>query len=349
MDVPESVVNAWAGVRDPITLRLASAKPGSAPCVVYCGQDNGRTSAYQQRMCLMTPDVEIEAVVAEIRRLDPQGEKIATVLRSTLDQLYNGQHTGHYRWDQLHKTEKTHCGTLIEINLCREFKFADGARLDYRIAGVEVDCKYSQSMYGWMIPCEAVHHLCLLMWASDDTSEWSLGIIRIENHILTRGGNRDLKRTISVTGRNSIQWIFQNAPLQPNILLHLPRAIVDAIMSLQSGQQRIDQLFRVAQRQRIGRGVIATLGQQEDYMKRVRSSRNNLKAEGFVILGQYDAHKRIAQSLRVPVPEKGESVSVQLALAEQAGQHVVKLDSKLWRVATESDPVTKAPVVPHRQ
>ncbi len=38
-------------------------------------------------------------------------------------------------WDQLFKTEKTHCGTLVEINLHREFKFQDGTKLDYQIAG----------------------------------------------------------------------------------------------------------------------------------------------------------------------------------------------------------------------
>src|SRR6476620_7983978 len=89
-------------------------------------------------------DDELRGVAAEIRTLDPDGTRTAQVLRATLDQLYDGQRTGRYRWDQLHKTEKTHCGTLVEINLHREFDFADGATLDYRIAGVDVDCKYSQ-------------------------------------------------------------------------------------------------------------------------------------------------------------------------------------------------------------
>ena len=48
-----------------------------------------------------------------------------------LDQLYDGQRTGRYRWDQLRKTEKTHCGTLVEINMQREFLFEDGSKLDF--------------------------------------------------------------------------------------------------------------------------------------------------------------------------------------------------------------------------
>ncbi len=47
--------------------------------------------------------------------------------------LLDGQHTGRYRWDQLHKTEKTHFGTLVEINLQRAFGFDDGMTMDFAI------------------------------------------------------------------------------------------------------------------------------------------------------------------------------------------------------------------------
>src|SRR3954470_11345477 len=107
-------------------------------------------------------DEELRGVADAIRSLDPSGLRTAQVLRDTLDQLYDGQRTGRYRWDQLFKTEKTHCGTLVEINLHREFKFQNGAKLDYRIAGADVDCKYSQSIGAWMIPPEARGQVCLL-------------------------------------------------------------------------------------------------------------------------------------------------------------------------------------------
>lgn len=298
----------------------------------------------------MEPDAELDAVVTEVRRLDPLGERTAVVLRDTLDQLYDGQHTGRYRIEQLHKTEKTHCGTLVEINLHREFEFADGETMDYKIAGIEVDCKYSQFRNGWMIPLEAVGHLCLLLWADDHESKWILGIVRIQNEILTHGGNRDAKRSISAEGRTHIKWIFENAELPPNILLHLPPDQLDEIMGLNSGQKRINQIFRVAQMKRIGRGVIATLGQQDDYMKRLRDnggSRGMLRPEGIIILGEYAEHQRVARSLGVPVPAEGESVSVRVAPATEQGPGVVQIGEGLWRVATASDPVTEAPRVPH--
>ena len=73
--------------------------------------------------------------------------------------LLDGQHTGRYRWDQLYKTEKTHFGTLVEINLQRAFGFADGQSMDFAIRGIDVDCKYSQSRGDWMIPPEAMGQL----------------------------------------------------------------------------------------------------------------------------------------------------------------------------------------------
>lgn len=301
-------------------------------------------------MTTSSTDQELEAVVQEILGLDPDGDRTAMVLRSTLDQLYDGLHTGRYRWDQLHKTEKTHCGTLVEINLQREFKFADGVDMDYQIAGVDVDCKYSQSMGGWMIPPESMGHLCMVVTADDQQSSWSLGVVRITDDILSQGGNRDRKRSITAAGRNAIHWVFPNRELTPNVLLHLDREVVDRIMQLSSGQKRINEIFRVAQRQVIGRGVIATLGQQDDYMKRVRGnggSRTQLRPEGIVILGHFDGHRRIAQELNIPVPNRGELVSVRLALAEQAGDGVASIGGELWRVAVDGDAISPAPDCPH--
>jgi hypothetical protein len=96
----------------------------------------------------------ISGVVMPITSVDASGQTVATVLRRTFDQLYDGGRTGRYRWDQLFKTEKTHFRTLVEINLQREFEFEDGRKLDFRIAGHEVDAKYSQDIWKWRLPPE---------------------------------------------------------------------------------------------------------------------------------------------------------------------------------------------------
>lgn len=65
-------------------------------------------------------------VADELMSRDPDGARISKVLRRTYDMVLDGQHTGRYRWDQLYKTEKTHFGTLVEINLQHEFGFYGG-------------------------------------------------------------------------------------------------------------------------------------------------------------------------------------------------------------------------------
>jgi hypothetical protein len=296
------------------------------------------------------PKEALLAVASDLRKRDPDGKITAQVLRNTIDQLYDGQRTGRYRWDQLYKTEKTHCGTLVEINLHREFAFEDGTQLDYRIAGHEVDCKYSQTMGGWMIPPEAHNHICLVVSAVDDTNpKWSMGLVYVTLELLNSGGNRDKKSTLKAAGRDSITWLFRDEPLPPNTLLQLDRKIVDSIMSLQSGQKRINALFRAALGMRVGRGVIATVAQQFDYMKRIRGNggaRSALKNEGIIILGQYQSHTAIAAALGLPLPEQGESVAAKLAPAKKNQVGAVEIDGAFWRLAVEGDKIVPAPTLP---
>jgi hypothetical protein len=109
-----------------------------------------------------TPDPALEEVADTLLRADPRGECWAKVIRHTYDMIYNGQETMRYRWDQLMKTEKTHFGTLFEINAQRQFLFDGGDSTDYRISGHQVDAKWSQRMGGWMLPPEVFGELALL-------------------------------------------------------------------------------------------------------------------------------------------------------------------------------------------
>lgn len=290
----------------------------------------------------------VEAVFEAVLKQDPVGSRTAAVLRATFDQLYDGQRTRRYRWDQLHKTEKTHCGTLVEINMQREFKFADGDALDFYIADTEVDCKYSQSMGGWMIPIEARGEICLVLTASDEKSSWSMGVVRATEERLTKGGNRDRKASISKAGREGIRWLFSDAELPTNALLHLPSEVTTEIMAGRSGQERINRLFRLAQGTLISGTVVATVAQQKDYMKRLRGNggaRDALRPEGIIILGQYRNHQRIASELGLPIPEHGASVSTRVTPSDATSG--VEIARTWWRLATAEDPATMAPQVPN--
>lgn len=296
-------------------------------------------------------DQALDRVARHMSALDPAGERTAAALRRTIDMLLDGRHTGRYRWDQLHKTEKTHAGTLVEIGLQRQFGFADGAVLDYSIADTEVDCKFSQRLGGWMIPPEAFGMLLLVLWASDEQGRWCAGLVRAREPHLRAAANRDLKRALNEAGIGAIRWLHRNAPLAENALLRLPRRTVAEILAMPSGQQRVNELFRRAQRLRISRTVVATVAQQDDYMKRVRAgggARDPLRREGIVILGDYGSHREVATALGLPKPGPGEFVSARLAprAGHRDGRPWVRLDGDDWVLAAPQDPPAPAPSLP---
>ena len=276
------------------------------------------------------------------------------MIRATYDQTYDGYRTGRYRWDQLFKTEKTHFGTLIEIDLRREFEdiISDGQVLDYRINGVEVDCKFSQSMGGWMVPPEAMDHYLLVVTASDISSTWSLGFVRASEDVLRDGANRDAKRSLSAAGREHIVWVGKDHSFKSNILNRLAPPTLDAIFTPPSGQKRINQLFRLVQGERISRVVVATVAQQEDYMKRIRDNggaRQHLRPEGILIFGDWKSHAVLLNALGLPALEKGDSMSVRVEPCPPGTPDSMELQGQHWRIANPASTWHgDAPILPSR-
>jgi hypothetical protein len=285
-----------------------------------------------------SPDVALDDVAAEIKRLDPDGTRWAAIIRHTYDMIYNGQETGRYRWDQLMKTEKTHFGTLFEINAQREFKFEGGKSTDYRIAGHQVDAKWSQTSGAWMLPPEIFGELALVATGNDQTSKWSLGLIRVTADVRREGANRDKKSQLSEFGRASVHWLWVDAPLRPNVLLQLPRHVVDHIFESRYGTQRTHGLFRAAEGLIVHRNIVATVSRQLDHQKRVRyngGSRSALAPEGYLILsGLY--HRRLAEQLDLEVPRPDEYISARVVPSEGAAGALI--GGRRWRRARPGEP-----------
>ena len=156
-------------------------------------------------------DTGLHAVAAEIRSLDPQGSRTAQVLRDTLDQLYDGQRTRRYRWDQLHNTEKTQGGTpcrdqpppRVQVPGRRQTQLPNrGGRNGLQI--LTNARRMDDSARGARPPVS-------LLWANDSRSQWSMGIVRTTTERLNTGGNRDRKATLNQEGRNAITWLFDHA------------------------------------------------------------------------------------------------------------------------------------------
>ncbi len=302
---------------------------------------------------MTSPDPEADAVVEAIRAVDRNGAISGNVFRNAFDYLYDGQRTGRYRPDQLSKTEKTHCGSLVEIYFRRALDgvIGDGVTLDFSIAGLDVDCKYSFKMGGWMLPPECFGKLLLVAHADDVAGHWSLGVVRAREHYLRSGANRDAKTGLNTSGRAAVQWIFDRADLPANALLALPPTDVDAIFQPKSGQPRVNELFRRAQLIPISRMVVATVAQQDDYMKRVRyngGARSALQSEGFLIPGgDYESHRQVALDLGAPDIAPGEFVSFRVVETGPRSPQSIELEGSHWRIAEVGEPVTRpAPKLP---
>lgn len=263
-------------------------------------------------------------------------DAIADLIRQTRNEV--GQETGRYRWDQLMKTEKTHFGTLFEINGQREFGFDGGAATDYRIAGHQVDAKWSQTRGGWMLPPEVFDELALVATGDDAQSVWSLGLIRVSEQARRVKGNRDQKSQLNETGRRSILWLWDNAPLRPNVLLQLPRDVVDHIFDHRYGTQRTNRLFRAAEGMIVHRNAVATVSRQLDAQKRVRyngGAREALAPEGYLILSGF-YHRGLAAALGLPIPMNDEYVSVRVVPTDDSPGVVI--GDRRWRRAGENEP-----------
>jgi hypothetical protein len=284
--------------------------------------------------------------------MDPDGVRTGYAIREALDQIYDGQRTGRWDYTQLLKTEKTHVGTLVEIWLQREFGFADGDDLDYRIAGVDVDCKWSLNLYDWEIPQEMYSRgdkIALLVWANEYTARWASGLIRIGEDVLKPlGRQRDGKRRLNDRGRDRILWIVPGADLVKNTLLHVgdPRKL-ELIAYATGGQTAVTNLFRELTDELVNRATVLTAAQQVDGAKRVRDARTQLRPEGIVIFGHYTPHPRMAADLGLPVPTLGRFVSSRLyPWAPGDAEPSTEIDGALWRRARTDDPVVKAPTLP---
>lgn len=297
------------------------------------------------------PDEERDEVAREVLRLDPTGERWAAIVRHTYDMLYNGAETGRYRWDQLAKTEKTHFGTILEINAQRAFQFADGEKLDFEIAGHDVDAKWSQDDGKWMLPPEILNGLALVATGSDASAKFSLGVVRIRPEYLSAGaGNRDKKLTLSAFGRTRVKWIWRNRQFPQSVLLQLPRDEVDYIFDHNWGSERVNRLFRAAEGLPVHRSTVRTVAMQLDDQKRIRrngGARSALAPEGFLILsGKYHAH--LVQAFGFPPLSALQYLSIRVAPSEDPANGVL-IRGRRWRRAAPGETLMEpAPYLPER-
>jgi hypothetical protein len=200
-------------------------------------------------------------------------------------------------------------------------------------------------------------HICLLVTANDQQSSWQAGLIRVTEPLLRARANRDAKRQLATSSHAYIRELWpDNRRLAENLFLSLDAESRNKIFCAQAnhgnqhGQARVNELFRLVQRRIIRRAELATVAQQDDFMKRARGNggaRSALKPEGILVLGHQDNDPNVAAALGLPVPKKGELVSGRVIQARaDRNDPVAIIDGQRWALARPQDPVFPAPLVP---
>ena len=318
------------------------------------------------RTSLAAAPAAVHSIASWIESQPNARDRVRWTLRDSIDSLLDGQHTGRWNYHHLLKTEKTHLGTTLEIMLGREFSIPEGARIDWQIAGLDVDCKFSKDYGGWEIPREMylsatpakrsgkANEIALLVWINDDSSEWAMGLLHVNDKLLSGAANGDDKRKLNKAGLGEIHWLWGGlqADLPSNQLLQLSDEERDTIFSHSSGQVRTNALLRQFNGRLVYRTTVLTVAQQADGMKRPRDARlrQHLGREGFVILGHQGADPYIAERLSLPRAGKGQFVPARLVGCDaRSGNRTVQIGGRFWRLAVAEEPSVAAPTLPKNQ
>lgn len=268
---------------------------------------------------LMALEQEILTRLGGVKKLEAD---IPALFRDTIDDVMQTARTGRRSYAELEKTEKTYIGTRIEIGL-RALLGVPRRKLDLLLLGEDVDVKHTMGG-NWMIPGEALDHVCILMAADEKKALCYMGLFVARPGYLSAGTNQDRKRTLSPEGFQHIRWLLRGHPYPPNFWRTVPAAAIEAITSERTGNGRVKALFRSVQERPITRRVIEETALQDDFMRRIRKdgggksgTRGDLAKEGLVLLsGKYNSD--VVRALGLPAVGPGEFISRKVRSHDEA-------------------------------
>lgn len=211
------------------------------------------------------------AIVSAGGGIESFTEMVTGLFRQAFDEVIDAPRTNRFTLAEIEKTEKTYIGTKVEILLRNFLKLPKGEILDLAVNGVEVDIKMTTAR-DWMIPRESIGRPAILMKANERTALCDVGLVVCRPEYLRLSNNQDKKGQIAAAQYVHIWWILRNQPYPKNFWEVLPVVERKAIMEAGTGKWRLAALFERIQGQPISRSQVEAIGQQDDYMKRLRKN-----------------------------------------------------------------------------
>lgn len=220
-------------------------------------------------------------------------KKLPLLLRECIDDAIDIPGMERFFITDLLPQEKANIGTRVEIALRDLIQFPK-RKLDFYIANKDVDVKFT-TVNNWMIPTEAVGHICILIAEDKERLLSYFGLLKADAEYLTKAGNKDEKVSVSAEGFKHIKWLLAEFPFPANFWRNVRVDQREEIFSSRGGTARLVKLFEMFQEVPINRSVIVDIGRQKDNLKRVRGNggaRDELQKRGISILsGKFNKEK----------------------------------------------------------
>ncbi|MBY8848468.1 hypothetical protein K7G98_07575 [Saccharothrix sp. MB29] len=282
-------------------------------------------------------DAGLDAVATWFRGRHHLRGLFASLLRQALDDVLDGPHTGRFDVRELEQVERDYLGTRFRILLRSWFDLPRGRGRSVRVDGHDVDTGFSLGG-SWTVRSRRVH---LLASADDHNGTFDVGLIAPPRTATGRARSPVLVTDAGIT------WLARTAQLPDNPLLRLPPEVRRAITEPDSGQQRVNALFRLVQGQVVERATVITVAVQADGLKRCREARDQLAPEGVVVLGHGGDCPRVAEDLGLPVPRKGTFLALRLVPVAPLprARRTTRIDGPPLRGGTAVRPEAPAPAV----
>jgi hypothetical protein len=193
------------------------------------------------------------------------------IFRQAVDELLDAPRTRRLRLSELEPNEKAILGIKVEAALRYLLDFPRGL-LDFQIGPHPVDVKFSIKT-SWMIPPEAIGHICILISADEVRSRFSIGLARATEENLNKGRNRDGKTSFSAAGKVRIDWIAHDEAYPPNLWESVSPDLAQSIFEPPSGTMRLVRLLEVMEGQPVHRSTIHAVARQHEKGKMLARER----------------------------------------------------------------------------
>lgn len=233
-----------------------------------------------------------DAIVRKANGYERLARNFPEIVRDAIEYVIDPIRTGRTTIKELDNVEKTFVGLKVE-HFIRDFLDVPKGLRDLVLDGENVDVKNTIGST-WMIPKETYDDVgpCLLISVADEKGRCWLGLMLAKTEYLS-SPNRDLKRSVSVAGKQNIMWLIDGIAFPKSAWAGLDMHRFRELRMVKGGAKRATLFFEENLERVVNRRVIQSLlHDQKDYMKRLRvngGARSLLARKHILLLsGLYD-------------------------------------------------------------